>query len=268
MKIYSYIRMDLDGNVLESISEEYNGQIAECKGNIQVPPPSEEERAIQREILEQMQTSSDLQKQFMPFMLEATGYKYDDQGNIVKMPYEEFLNTLDPVERGQYENLRLIQEKTAQALEGKLPISQQMETNLKEQKQEMEENLARRLGPNWRLSSAGIKSMQEFNTAAEMLRESARRGMVSDYSQLGYAGAGTYGLTPQTSLQQPASLTGYSASLMPTFQSALQPYQFQRSMQFQANAAKQQAKNALWTSLASGASQAAGLYTGYKLFGD
>jgi len=263
MKIYNYIKIDIDTNeVIEEDSFEYDGPIEECKGDVNVPPPSQEEIMLQKEILSQLQDSRQLQEQFMPLLLQSSGYKYDDNNKLVKMGYDEYLDTLDPIMRKQYENLDLIQERTNQALKGELPVSAALEQGISDQRQQMDENLSRRLGSNYALSSAGIKSSQEFDKSSEALREQARQGAINQYANLGYGGTQLLGLTPQGQNSQAAGLSSYNSSLIPSYSSALQPYQNQRNMQLNANMQNSQNSSNMMSGLFSGLGSLAGMGLG------
>lgn len=233
MKIYSYIRMNMDGEILEEVSCEYNGPIAECKGDIELPGPTEEEAQLTKSIFEQLTESRKLQEQFLPFVMEASGYKYDENDDIVKMPYDEYLDTLDPVVKQQFANLSLIQERTQQALNGELAANPALEQGLSKQRQQLQEDLARRLGPNWALSSAGIQANQAFEQSAESLRNEANLNAINQYANLGYQGNQLYGLTPTSQMNQMAGIPNYNAGLVPQFTTALQPYMQQRQLELQ-----------------------------------
>ena len=259
MKIYNYIKIDIDTeDILEEDSFEYDGVISECKGNVSVPPPSEEEKALQAEILDQLKSSRALQEQFLPIMMQTAGYKYDDSGKLVKMNYDEYLESLDPAMRMQYENLALIQEQANKALKGELPVSSALEKGLESQKKNLEEDLSRRLGSQWSQSSAGIAAQQEFNQGAESLREQARQGLIQNYSGIGLAGNQAYGVNPSSQLGIQSSLSSSGTGLIPYYNAALQPYQNQRNMQLQANMANAQNKTAGLNSLYSGLGTMAG----------
>jgi hypothetical protein len=233
MKIYSYIRMNINGDILEEVSCEYNGPIAECKGDIELPGPTEEEAQLTKSIFEQLTESRKLQEQFLPFVMEASGYKYDENDDIVKMPYDEYLDTLDPVVKQQFANLSLIQERTQQALNGELAANPALEQGLSKQRQQLQEDLARRLGPNWALSSAGIQANQAFEQSAESLRNEANLNAINQYANLGYQGNQLYGLTPTSQMNQMAGIPNYNAGLVPQFTTALQPYMQQRQLELQ-----------------------------------
>jgi len=264
MKIYNKIIIDMvTGETIFEESYEYQGPVVECKGGgASVPPPTSEEIQIQKEILSQLQDSRSLQDKFMPLLMETSGYKYDDDNKLVKMPYEEYLETLNPAMKIQYENLELIQDKANRALKGELPVSAALEKGISSQRQALDDDLSRRLGSNWAQSSAGIQSSQEFNRNAEMMREQARNNAISQYSGLGLQGNQIYGLTPSQSAQQIGGITGYSSSLIPTYQGALQPYQNQRNLQTQASMSNAQSESSMMGSLFSGVGNIAGMGLG------
>jgi len=236
MKIYNYVRINIDTNeIVEEDSFEYNGKISECKGgSVSVPEPTAEEKELQKEILTQLKESRTLQEKFLPILMETSGYKYDDSGNVVKMGYDEYLDSLDPTMRTQYENLQLIQEQAQKALQGEI-ASPLLEKSLSSQKQQMEENLSRRLGSNWGQTSAGLLAQQEYNTGADIAREQVRNNAINTYGGLGLSGNEAYNLTPASQLQTASGVAMSGTSLLPYYSSALQPYQNQRDMQLKAN---------------------------------
>jgi len=252
MKIYNSVTMDWEGNIIEEDSYGYDGIVLECKGDVSVPPPTSEEIEIQREQLAILRENRELQQQLMPYMMETAGYTYKD-GKITKMSPDEYLESLDPVMKQQYQNMLTIQEQTAKALKGELDVSPGLERNLESQEAAMQENLSRRLGSNWGLSSAGITSQQEFNAGAESLREQARHGALQTYGTLGMGGSDQWDLTPQGQASSMGGLGQYGTNMVSTYGSALQPYQMQRKMQLQANMQTEQNKaktsSAMWGAL-------------------
>ncbi|MBU2062332.1 MAG: hypothetical protein KKH44_10850 [Bacteroidetes bacterium] len=172
----------------------------------------------------------------------STGYR--------RLTEEERLSNMTSVERSAYEALGLQQERQIAALKGNLPVSPALETEIEQQKSALNEDLSRRLGSNWQLSTAGTQAMSEFDTKASLLREEARRGEISTgtglmLSQFGYMNAN------QQAKQQ--SYDAYSQRLMPLFAGygqAQQPYQQYAGLMSNANIANAQA----------GASESAGMY--------
>jgi hypothetical protein len=258
--------MNINGDILEEVSCEYNGPIAECKGDIELPGPTEEEAQLTKSIFEQLTESRKLQEQFLPFVMEASGYKYDENDDIVKMPYDEYLDTLDPVVKQQFANLSLIQERTQQALNGELAANPALEQGLSKQRQQLQEDLARRLGPNWALSSAGIQANQAFEQSAESLRNEANLNAINQYANLGYQGNQLYGLTPTSQMNQMAGIPNYNAGLVQQYTGALQPYMQQRQLELQTIMQNQnssaQASGSIGSALGSVFGGIAGWYLG------
>jgi len=103
---------------------------------------------------------------------------------------EELVAQMTPVERRNYELEKQYYERSQQALAGTLPVSPALEADLAAQEKAIADSLSQRLGPNWMLSTPGIKTMAEFKQKAELLREEARRGAISTGEALLYSSAG------------------------------------------------------------------------------
>jgi hypothetical protein len=257
VKIYNYIKINMvDNSIIEEDSFEYDGEIFECKGgSVKVPPPTPEEKEIQKEILDQLKESRELQKQFLPLLLQTAGYKYDDEGNLIKMGYDEYLDSLDPAMRLQYENLQLIQEQANKALSGEFENSAALEKNIANQKLNLEEDLVRRLGSQWGQTSAGLTAIQNFEKNAEILREQEREAAINRYGGLGLQTNQSYLNNQQIKTGMASGLSSYGTNLIPSYSSVLQPYQNQRNLQLQANMQNTSRNDALW----SGLGQTAGM---------
>lgn len=244
MKIYNYILYDIDGNVLEDSHYEYSGDISECKGTtVEAPVPSEEETQLRREILLQLQESRQLQQEFMPFLLAQSGYKRDESGNIIKMSPEEYVGNMDPLQRQQYENLLLMQERQGKALRGELPISLQLEAGLAKQKELSETDLSRRLGSQYKQSSAGILSETALDKNAELIREQARRGEISQLYGLTGGAEQSYQGGVANRMGIIGGMVGQQSGLIPAYQSALNPYAQDRQLEYNASVQNARMKN-------------------------
>lgn len=117
-------------------------------------------------------------KSLEPVLLDAMGYKKDESGNYVATG-----ETADPIQtqlKQQYE----------EALSGKTDISPNLEAQIQKQQKTLEEDLSRRLGPDWRNTTPGIQAIEEFNKNADLVREESRRGMVESAGgqYMGYTG--------------------------------------------------------------------------------
>ena len=170
-------------------------------------------RLLQKAMLikqfQQMQQMENKYAELEPFLLEAIGFRKDEEGNFVKMTDEERYERMSDLEKLQYDNAKLLAEREKMALEGKLPISPAMEENLAEQRSQLENTLSQRLGSDWQTTTAGIQAMGEFDRNAELMREEARRGMISEGTQLNLAQSGFLsGLTGQKQGQYGNYLSG------------------------------------------------------------
>ena len=172
-------------------------------------------RLLQKAMLikqfQEMQRMENKYAELEPFLLEAIGFRKDEEGNFVKMTDEERYERMSDLEKLQYDNAKLLAEREKMALEGKLPISPAMEENLAEQRSQLENTLSQRLGSDWQTTTAGIQAMGEFDRNAELMREEARRGMISEGTQLNLAQSGFLsGLTGQKQGQYGNYLSGGS----------------------------------------------------------
>jgi hypothetical protein len=154
---------------------------------------------------------------------------------IDRVPFEERLAGMEPQERKAYELHDAYLDQQLKAVRGELPISPALERDISEQRGLVQEDLSRRLGPQYRRSTAGIQTEARFQEGANIAREQARRGVIGQGaglisgSQAGLVGgqqarqAGLYG-APQS----------YYGGIGAGGQ-ALQPYQFQRGLIHQSN---------------------------------
>lgn len=101
----------------------------------------------------------------------------DLSGN--KLTEEQLLAGMTDTERLNYSTTKMSTERLNKALTGTLPISPALEQELTDQETQMKENLARKLGPNWELSTPGQKAMSTLKQKADLVREEARRGEIT-----------------------------------------------------------------------------------------
>jgi len=229
--------MDLDGNIIDSISYEYFGNVCECKGSadeVNFPPPTDTQQQLLDSILTQLSDSRELQEKFIPLLANAAGYAYDKSGNLIQMPIADYLAQMNPLFRQQYENLQLIQEQTNKMLQGDYSANPALEQQLGKEKQNLENTLSARLGPDWRQTTAGIQAMSEFNRNALSLREASRQQQLSNYSTMVSSGLQDYLTGQQAPLSYATGLQNYATGLLNDYNQALQPYQWERQKQYEA----------------------------------
>lgn len=166
---------------------------------------------------------------------------------IRRMTDEERLASMTPTERADYEIQRKLQQRQLDALEGKLPVSPALESSMQREEAGLENELAAKLGPNWRLSTPATTKLGEFKKRAELVREEARRGMLDTASALSLSQGNKISSNTANQINQAGSmpnmwgglLSGYQSVYNPLVQNrmALTQMDTQASMQRQANQA-------------------------------
>ena len=220
-----------------SIEQEPISRLANCKGDVNVPPPSEEEKALQREQLELLRLQRSETEAFKPFLYQTLGLMEDPQtGKLRAMTEEEKVGLMDPMEKAEYELQQQYYDRQMKALKGEIEVSPALEKDLAERKTELEEYLSRRLGNDWQQSTAGIQAMSDYDQSANLLREEARRGQISSGEGLMLSQYQRMADDQNRLYSQNYNTPNRYSGLLSNYGNAMQPYQFQRSMQFNANA--------------------------------
>lgn len=166
-----------------------------------------------------------------------------------KMTEEETLANMTPLEQQEY-NLRKAQadiaglqaERTKKALAGELEVSPALEKSLAEDEAALTETLNRKFGTDYQVSSGGSKAIQDFQTRADIVRDAARRGEISEGSQLLMSELGLLNnLDTSDTSKANATASGYTIfpstylSTASGYGSALTPYERDRAGSFQAD---------------------------------
>ena len=205
--------------------------------DVDFPEPTEEERELQREQLENLRFNQQIlqeqarqQELLAPFLFESAGIRpiMDDRGRIAGFervePSEEDrllqeLN-LDVLRRTREQFLeqeedpladrrRAVEEgllaRSEAALAGDLPVSPALEDELSEQERRLRAELLQTLGPDYETSTPGIEALDRFRRTSSTLREEARRGQLTLAEGLGLA-RGAANLQQE---QQPLSALGF-----------------------------------------------------------
>lgn len=233
-----------------------------CKGDVNVPGPSPEEQALQKQQLELIQEQRAQNEMLKPYLYQLSGIKEVD-GRIVAMTEDEQLASMTSAQRLQYDNSKLQAEQYQKALKGELPLSKAVENELTKQRADLESYMSRNLGPNWQQSTPGIQALAEFDKKANALREEQMYGKQTGASAMSIAQQDFYNQLLSRSAQSASSPLGMYQGLMGSYQAALQPYQAQRQMQLQANMANARSGN----SMMSGLGMLAGTGLGFALGG-
>lgn len=184
MKIYSKIIIDMATDcVLKSESFDYKGPIALCcssgGGAPEYPEPSAEEielLQLQLDWLKQM--GADMEK-MRPFLLQSMGLKEGTEGNLLKMTQDEYYDSLNEMEQGQYDLTIQAQERMAKAYAGELDVSPALEKQLGQSGEELDAAMSEKLGPDWETTTAGMQAKSQFDESASLIREEVRSGVIS-----------------------------------------------------------------------------------------
>lgn len=196
------------------------------------PPPAKSaaQLEMEQEQLEILREQRAQQEELAPFLYKSMGLTRDPEtGSLIEAPVE------------QSEIERLYEERQLAALKGELPVSPALEAELSQQEQEISEDLARRLGPQWQQTTAGQRGMGEFQKRADLVREEARRGQLSTGESLLASRMGQMSDIEQRRLVNLQQSGQPSLQLLGAYGGVLAPYQQERMMGWQmSNQAKQQ----------------------------
>lgn len=160
-------------------------------GDINVPPPSQEEQELlaQQTALLQQQTGileaqQKQQELLAPILFEQIGINAvrDEQGNIIGFEEEP-----DPLAGLRQEAEKLLLERSLAAQRGELPTSPQLLEELRVSEANLRESLRKSLGPDFESTTGGSQALSQFTTTKENILESARRGDITLAESLGLA---------------------------------------------------------------------------------
>lgn len=236
---------------------------------VEAPKPSNEETQLMQQQLEILKQSRAEQELIKPYVMQSMGLTQETTPEGVtsyrRLTEEERLASMTPVEKSAYEALGLQQERQIKALKGLLPVSPALESEIEKSGLDLKEDLSRRLGSNWQLTTSGTQASSEFDKKAGLLREEARRGEINTgtglmLSQMGYMGANQQA--------QQGAYTGYGQRLFPlteAYGQAQQPYQYYAGLMNRANIANAQSSSAGSAGLLGGLGSLAG--AGASIYG-
>lgn len=159
-----------------------------AKGGGSPPKPSSEEKALQAAQTKTADLQYDLalkqaeaNEALMPYYLESMGYQldpYSGEGEAFKVGDQQY--SLSKVEDPLSEQNKQIAlesgERSLKALRGELDVDPAVTQDLQRQRETLEEELLRRLGPGWATSDAGQRAIQEFDRNATTINYGVRHG--------------------------------------------------------------------------------------------
>lgn len=128
------------------------------------------------------------QQLLAPYLYKSLGLtpKMDKTGKIIG-----FSDSTDPNQLMQKKITGELLQRQQDALEGKLPVDPNLNTELDRQEALLHESLSKQLGPGYATSTPGIYSLQQFNKNKANLLSSASRGDLSFAEQLALAQQGS-----------------------------------------------------------------------------
>lgn len=178
----------------------------------------------------------------MPFLLKQAGFEVElnKKGKIkgiTESPEQKALNEQDQ------EIQKLLNERSLAALKGELPVDPALERELANQEETLRQRLQGQFGTGYETSTPGIQTLDEFFQSASTLRSQARRGELTLAEQLGLArresenadNTTAFNMIRGSVIGDPLTFANAMGSNAYGYGQAQQPYQFDRSMQFQAN---------------------------------
>lgn len=116
------------------------------------------------------------------------------------------------------------------ALGGQLPVDPALEENLGLQQGALNENLSRKLGANYALSTPGIQSADAFRRSSEALRQQSRQGMINTGQANIASQTGLLSGLNQANIGNYQNFSQPHNSLLQNYGQAQQPYQFYANM--------------------------------------
>jgi hypothetical protein len=199
-----------------------------------------------------------LAEEMEPAYLKQLGYQRNaETGKLEEIPEDELTT--------------LYKDQLTKALKGELEISPALEESLNKQGSQMEQSLSNRLGPQWQTSTSGIQANKAFQQQADLTREEARRGLISNstglYSNMKSldSNLNTQGLGNLNSSLSPYTtganvINPYGSD----YSSIYQPYQYYAGLANNANVANAQANAGGMAGLMGGLGQGIGAFAGSK----
>ncbi len=156
---------------------------------VTAPEPSTEERQLQQQQFELAQRQAAQQQALEPFQLQAAGLVKDPDGTLRRQTEEERVAGQTELQQQQEGVQRGLLERQQMALAGELPVSPALEQDLARQQGLMEEQISR---TGRRGGTLGVRQRGIFEQRAGLVREEARRGLITGLtgSSLGFAGLG------------------------------------------------------------------------------
>ncbi len=242
-----------------------------CFGSttVQAPKPTPQETSLENDQLNAVNQENALTEATLPLEFQAMGYNLSNSGtasnpnySISPMTQDQLLANMNPLQQQQYNNGLLSAQQENLALQGKMPIDQNLENQLQLQQQQLSQTMAEKLGPNWQQTTSGQQALQQLNTQQNITRQAVATGQLNSLNSVNL---GQMGFAANQQAQNEGALSSTSQYYAPSFNmagAAMQPYQYYNQMGFQANMANAQNSANEWAGLGSLFGQVGGSLAG------
>lgn len=189
-------------------------------------PAEEEYRATQLSISQEQMEMMRQQMQWAEEMRPEEQEYRQTQLEMAQKAQEQMEEYLKPKEKTpeelMLEELGMMQgERLKKAYAGELPIDEGTRQRKEEDRRQLEEEMSRRLGPNWRESTPGIQSLKAFEEKWGSLEDAMRRGEIDSGTAIMLSGLGMMSdmKAQDPRFQQLATIqSGQSPALYPQMQ--------------------------------------------------
>lgn len=216
---------------------------------VSAPKPTAEETELNKLNLEIIRRQMADDELLRPFVLSAMRLVETPEGGLRQMSEEEYRGTLTGTDLQAYENLQLQLERQTKALKGELPLTEALVQQKATEFRTFKEAMARAGNPiegddpgsATTTTTSGFQGLKTFNERWGLIEDAERRGELT----AGQATISqTLGVASDIGARETATKFGFPTKTLPIMQgisSAMQPYQFQREMEY--NVAMQNAAN-------------------------
>ena len=210
---------------------------------VAAPKPTANELALQKLSLDFVKKQAKEYDELKPYALAAMRLTDDGSGGIRMMTEDEYYNTMGDIEKYNYNNLKLQLERQNKALKGELPLSEGLLQQKSKEFSQFKEAMARAGNPiegdepgsAIAQTTSGIQGLKSFQDRWGLVEDAERRGELTVGQQTINQ---TMGVATDIGRSDLAAKEGFpqrTTGLLTNVSNAMQPYQFDKSMQFQAN---------------------------------
>lgn len=154
-------------------------------------------------------------------ILLSQGFRFNPEtGEVERLSEAEILESMTPIERGNFELTGSIQTALNNAISGNF-VDPILEQQIAEEETVLTESIARQVGPRGEFSTPGIQKRESFERGAAFRRETAKS---QEIGRLGSLLFGVQGGT-RADIGTRAGLTGLSEGILGSLQTPISDFQ-------------------------------------------